>query len=167
MEGKRDKFVAANENGMNKKAAAQEPSENGDTKKGEGLTEKSGSEAKITQIRKGEKGKELDRISEVQRAHSVSSTHDQTETAKINDASTSRELSVILKLGDDCRQDRFCIDLLKLANLIWREEKVPIQLPSYECIATDIDVAMIQVCHIDITSVYCQFNSFVHPCKFQ
>ena len=41
--------------------------------------------------------------------------------------------SIILKVGDDCRQDMFCLDLLQMLNGIWKEDRLPLSLTSYSC----------------------------------
>jgi len=58
---------------------------------------------------------------------------------------TARPHSVILKVGDDLRQDALTIQILRLMDRYWKNEGLDLRLRPYNCVATGDFTGMIEV----------------------
>lgn len=63
----------------------------------------------------------------------------------LKDASGGDDLVLMLKVGDDLRQDALIIQLLRVMNELWRREGLDMQMMLYDCISTGFERGLLQV----------------------
>jgi phosphatidylinositol-4,5-bisphosphate 3-kinase len=58
---------------------------------------------------------------------------------------TKDDIVLMLKVGDDLRQDALVIQLLRVMNLLWAKEGLDMQMMLYDCISTGDERGLLQV----------------------
>jgi len=61
------------------------------------------------------------------------------------DANTGEDIVLMLKVGDDLRQDALIMQLLRVMNDLWRREGLDMQMQLYDCISTGYERGLLQV----------------------
>jgi phosphatidylinositol kinase/protein kinase (PI-3 family) len=57
----------------------------------------------------------------------------------------SSKVVLMLKVGDDLRQDILILQLLRVMDDIWRKEGLEMQMMLYDCISTGFERGLLQV----------------------
>jgi phosphatidylinositol-4,5-bisphosphate 3-kinase len=55
------------------------------------------------------------------------------------------DIYLILKHGDDLRQDMLTLQMLRIMDKLWKKEGLDLRMNSYGCISTENRVGMIEV----------------------
>lgn len=55
------------------------------------------------------------------------------------------DIYVIMKHGDDLRQDMLTLQMLRIMDKLWKEEGLDLRMNPYGCISTDNKVGLIEV----------------------
>ncbi len=63
----------------------------------------------------------------------------------INADPNGSNIVLMLKIGDDLRQDALILQLLKIMNDIWKKEGLEMQMMLYDCISTGFERGLLQV----------------------
>lgn len=63
----------------------------------------------------------------------------------LKDADGGKDLVLMLKVGDDLRQDSLIIQLLRVMNDLWKREGLDMQMMLYDCISTGFERGLLQV----------------------
>jgi phosphatidylinositol kinase/protein kinase (PI-3 family) len=63
----------------------------------------------------------------------------------LKDANGGKDIVLMLKVGDDLRQDALIIQLLRVMNDIWKREGLDMQMQLYDCISTGCERGLLQV----------------------
>ena len=61
------------------------------------------------------------------------------------DADTGGEISLMLKVGDDLRQDALIMQLLRVMSDLWKKEGLDMQMQLYDCISTGDERGLLQI----------------------
>eukprot|EP01034_Spumella_vulgaris_P029242 gene29242-36259_t len=61
------------------------------------------------------------------------------------DANGGTDIVLMLKVGDDLRQDALIMQLLRVMNDLWRKEGLDMQMMLYDCISTGFERGLLQV----------------------
>ncbi len=56
-----------------------------------------------------------------------------------------KDVVLMLKVGDDLRQDALIIQLLRVMNDLWKREGLDMQMMVYDCISTGFERGLLQV----------------------
>ncbi|GBP26146.1 Phosphatidylinositol 4,5-bisphosphate 3-kinase catalytic subunit delta isoform [Eumeta japonica] len=62
-----------------------------------------------------------------------------------NDDRSGSDICIILKIGDDLRQDMFTLQMLKIMDRLWKKAGYDFRLNPYGCISMEYKVGMIEV----------------------
>jgi phosphatidylinositol kinase/protein kinase (PI-3 family) len=63
----------------------------------------------------------------------------------LKDANSGADIVLMLKVGDDLRQDALIMQLLRVMNDLWRKEGLDMQMMLYDCISTGYERGLLQV----------------------
>ena len=63
----------------------------------------------------------------------------------LKDANTGADIVLMLKVGDDLRQDALIMQLLRVMNDLWKKEGLDMQMQLYDCISTGHERGLLQV----------------------
>lgn len=63
----------------------------------------------------------------------------------LKNAEDDKDVVLMLKVGDDLRQDALIMQLLRVMNDIWRREGLDMQMMLYDCISTGYERGLLQV----------------------
>lgn len=63
----------------------------------------------------------------------------------LKDANGGKDIVLMLKVGDDLRQDALIIQLLRVMNDLWKREGLDMQMQLYDCISTGFERGLLQV----------------------
>lgn len=63
----------------------------------------------------------------------------------LKDASGGKDIVLMLKVGDDLRQDALIMQLLRVMNELWRKEGLDMEMQLYDCISTGFERGLLQV----------------------
>ncbi len=63
----------------------------------------------------------------------------------LKDANGGKDIVLMLKVGDDLRQDALIMQLLRVMNDLWRREGLDMQMRLYDCISTGFERGLLQV----------------------
>lgn len=63
----------------------------------------------------------------------------------LKNASGGEDIVLMLKVGDDLRQDALIIQLLRVMDDLWRREGLDMQMMLYDCISTGYERGLLQV----------------------
>mmetsp|Transcript_34230 Transcript_34230/g.75420 ORF Transcript_34230/g.75420 Transcript_34230/m.75420 type:complete len:1239 (+) Transcript_34230:443-4159(+) len=63
----------------------------------------------------------------------------------LKDATTGADIVLMLKVGDDLRQDALIMQLLRVMNDLWQKEGLDMQMKLYDCISTGHERGLLQV----------------------
>jgi len=63
----------------------------------------------------------------------------------LKDATGGPDIVLMLKVGDDLRQDALIMQLLRVMNDLWRREGLDMQMQLYDCISTGFERGLLQV----------------------
>lgn len=58
---------------------------------------------------------------------------------------TKSDCVLMLKVGDDLRQDALIMQLLRVMNELWKKEGLDMQMMLYDCISTGYERGLLQV----------------------
>lgn len=58
---------------------------------------------------------------------------------------TGNDIRIILKIGDDLRQDMFTLQMLRIMDRLWKNHGYDFRLNAYNCISIEYSVGMIEV----------------------
>lgn len=83
----------------------------------------------------------------------------------LNSKPNASNIVLMLKVGDDLRQDILILQLLRVMDDIWRKEGLEMQMMLYDCISTGFERGLLQVLFICITTHCLFFFDFVCCCK--
>jgi phosphatidylinositol kinase/protein kinase (PI-3 family) len=61
------------------------------------------------------------------------------------DADTGGEIKLMLKVGDDLRQDALIMQLLRVMSDLWKKEGLDMQMQLYDCISTGDERGLLQI----------------------
>ena len=56
-----------------------------------------------------------------------------------------QDVMLMLKVGDDLRQDALVIQLLRVMNMLWEQEGLDMQMMLYDCVSTGNERGLLQV----------------------
>eukprot|EP01138_Halocafeteria_seosinensis_P015715 gb/GECG01016036.1/.p1 GENE.gb/GECG01016036.1/~~gb/GECG01016036.1/.p1 ORF type:complete len:1624 (+),score=179.59 gb/GECG01016036.1/:1-4872(+) len=59
--------------------------------------------------------------------------------------SRASHFTVIFKNGDDLRQDQLTLQLIRIMDRLWKSEGLDLCMSAYECVATGLDVGVLEV----------------------
>lgn len=63
----------------------------------------------------------------------------------LKDARGGKDFVLMLKVGDDLRQDALIMQLLRVMNDLWKREELDMQMMLYDCISTGYERGLLQV----------------------
>jgi hypothetical protein len=63
----------------------------------------------------------------------------------MNTTNANESIVLMLKVGDDLRQDALILQLLRVMDDIWRKEGLEMQMMLYDCISTGFERGLLQV----------------------
>ncbi|XP_047021008.1 phosphatidylinositol 4,5-bisphosphate 3-kinase catalytic subunit delta isoform [Helicoverpa armigera] len=72
---------------------------------------------------------------------------------------TGSDISIILKIGDDLRQDMFTLQMLRIMDRLWKNHGYDFRMNPYNCISMEYAVGMIEVVEDAATVAYIQKQS--------
>jgi phosphatidylinositol kinase/protein kinase (PI-3 family) len=55
------------------------------------------------------------------------------------------DVVLMIKVGDDLRQDALIMQLLRVMNDLWRKEGLDMQMMLYDCISTGFERGLLQI----------------------
>ena len=61
------------------------------------------------------------------------------------------DVHAMFKIGDDMRQDRLIMQLVAIMNKIWLREGIDLKMITYKCVATDVDMGMVEIVKGSVT----------------
>jgi hypothetical protein len=70
----------------------------------------------------------------------------------------AENIVLMLKVGDDLRQDILILQLLRVMDAIWRREGLEMQMMLYNCISTGFERGLLQVSYSVGPLIYRVFN---------
>lgn len=63
----------------------------------------------------------------------------------LKDADTGADIALMLKVGDDLRQDALIMQLLRVMSDLWKKEGLDMQMMLYDCISTGNERGLLQI----------------------
>jgi phosphatidylinositol kinase/protein kinase (PI-3 family) len=78
------------------------------------------------------------------------------------DADTGGEIKLMLKVGDDLRQDALIMQLLRVMSDLWKKEGLDMQMQLYDCISTGDERGLLQI--VDNANTLGMRLDLVLPC---
>merc|ERR1711871_1224474 len=60
-------------------------------------------------------------------------------------ARSGKEVNVIFKAGDDLRQDMLTLQLIRITDMMWKDNDLDLKMSPYECLSTGDEVGLLEV----------------------